>query len=277
MITPKTNVSLHILAKLIILLGTITPACVVGAVFLYLLLVPCDLANLGYMYIPVCNSNIPYNEYNLAYYSGTFLSIASPFILAWVLLHTFGYCALEYTMFTMLYCYSLINYFGLYFKLYLSNDTDQYSKCINMFKEIQMLTHRYNSIHRGPLTISCITLCSYVFIISFYAVCAMSQQLIFPQLFLFSSLAFDTILIVLMIDGAFKGGVIIASKQVLCSVRKRSTGSLVLNRHLKLQHKYIKSWQVLKIYSGSVNYYEEKTALILLDFNINQVVSLLLL
>ncbi len=138
------------------------------------------------MYTPACNSNITYFEFNLAYTAVTIVGIASPFFLAWVLLHTFGYCALEYTIFSTLYCYSLINYIHLYFKLYLKNCTDQYSKCVTMLKEIQMLTHRYNSIHRGPLTIACMTLTSFVFIVSFYAVCAMSQQLLIPQILLFS-------------------------------------------------------------------------------------------
>ncbi len=141
-----------------------------------------------------------------------------------------------------------------------------------------MLTHRFNSIHRGPLTVACMTLCSFVFIISFYAVCAMSQQLLFPQIFLFCFLAFDTDLVTLFVDGTFKCGVIFASKQALCSVFKvHSAGSVIMKKQLRLQHKYIKSWPILKIYTGSVNCYDEKTVLTLLDFNISQVASLLLL
>ncbi len=105
----------------------------------------------------------------------------------------------------------------------------------------------------------------------------MSQQLLFPQIFLFSCLAFDGILLTLLVDGKFKCGVIIALKQLLCSVWMHSVRSIVVKNHLRLQRKYIRSWPVLKIYMGSVNYYDEKTALILLDFNISQVVSLLLL
>ncbi len=209
----KPNNLLHKLAQLIIVLGTITPICVVSAILLYLLLVPCDLDNLGYMYFPSCHSNITYNEYPLAYSAATIIGIASPFVLAWVLFHTFGYCVLEYIIFTSIHCYSLINYMQLYVKLYKANCENQYFNCVNMFKEIQMLTHRYNSIHQGPLTVACITLCGYVFIISFYAVCGMSQQLLVPQFFLFSCLAFDTSLVILLVDGKFKCGVIDASKK----------------------------------------------------------------
>ncbi len=268
---------IHKLAHLVIILATYTPFCVVFAILLYLLLVPCDLANLGYMYYPTCQSDMTFYKFPLEYTAGLVVSIGSPFLLAWILLHTFGHCVLEYTMLTTIHCYSLINCINLYFTVYINNCSDQFSKCVKMFKQLQMLIQRYNSIHRGPLTVACITLCSFVFIISFYAVCAMSQQLLFPQIFLFSCLSMDGVLVILWVDGIFKCGVIIASKQVLRNVRMHSAGSVVVTKHLRLHRKHIRSWPVLKINMGSINYYDEKTALVLLDFNINQVVSLLML
>ncbi len=105
----------------------------------------------------------------------------------------------------------------------------------------------------------------------------MSENLILPQLILFSGLAFDTVLIVMLMDGTFKAGVFVASKNILRKVNKFTAGSIALSQNLRLQRKYVRSWPVLKIYTGSVNFYEEKTALILLDFNISQVVNLLLM
>ncbi len=104
----------------------------------------------------------------------------------------------------------------------------------------------------------------------------MSQHLIFPQFVFFAGLAFDTVLIIMLVDGTFKAGVVKASKAALHKVRKITSKRVMPNWMLRMQSKYISSWPVFKVYIGSVNFYEEKSALVFLDFNITQVVNLLL-
>ncbi len=80
-----------------------------------------------------------------------------------------------------------------------------------------------------------------------------------------------------MIDGTYKTGVLKASKKVLYGIRKKMGGTIMIKRCQILQTRYVRSWPVFKVYTGSVNFYEEKTALVLLDFNITQVVNLLMM
>ncbi len=261
-------------------LGYRTPISIIFALLVYLLFVPCDICNFGYMYFPTCSSETSYFENQFIFTLGAILRYVSPCLLAWVIEHTYSHRTLECCLFTSVHCYSLINYINLFFKLHLSNCRNNFDKSVKMFKEIQLLTFRYNRIHQGPLTLAVITLTAFVFIISFYSVIDMSKDLSYPILFLYSGLlglVFNTVVIIIVNDGSFKTGVFMASKQVLDKVRNHAAGSLTLSKNKRLQSRYIRSWSVLKIFTGSVNFYEEKTALILLDFNINQVVNLLML
>lgn len=275
---PDPTLSFHKSAHSVAQLGYRTPISIIFALLMYLLFVPCDLCNFGYMYYPTCSSSAASNyENQFVFIAATFLRYGSPCFLAWVIIHTYAHWTLECCIFTSIHCYSLINYVNLFFKLHLKNCKDNFDKSVKMFKEIQLLTFRYNRIHQGPLTLAVITLTAFVFIISFYAVIEMNKDLVLPMLFLYSGLAFNTVVIIIVNDGTFKTGVLMASKEVLAKVSNHAAGSIILNKSRRLQTRYIRSWSLLKIYTGSVNFYEEETALILLNFNINQVVSLLML
>ncbi len=143
---PNPNHSIHKAAQLVIVAGTLTPLGIISLLLVYLLLVPCDLSNLGYMYFPSC-SNINFHENYVAFPIGSILRVASPCFLAWIILHTFAYCTIYYTIFSSIHCYSLINYIEMFRQFFSSNCKDNYFRCVHMFKRIQVLTHWYNSIH----------------------------------------------------------------------------------------------------------------------------------
>lgn len=252
-------------------IGILTLPGIVAFAILYLLLVPCDIGNLGYTYFPSCNPDTV-NSYDFV---GTVLRFVSPCILAWIALHAFARCIAEYTIFSSMHCYCLINYLYL-FQHNVINNKDK-PIAVKMFKEIQILTLVYNGIHQGSLTFAGTSLCVYVFILSVYAIISLSQYLIFPQFLFFGALAFDAVFIIVIVDGAFKAGVYRVSKKVLDSVQNAVTSTQVRNLGLKLSRKYVRSWRVSKVFMGDVNFYDEKTALILLHFNISQVVNLLLM
>ncbi len=259
-------------AKLLIWIGLLSLPGLVGSAVSYLYLVPCDLGNLGYMYVPPCNLDL-HTTQSFAYFFGTVLRTLSPGILGWIVLHTFARCITEYTIFSSVHCYCLINYLHLFQRRIFNSKLID----VRMFKEIQILTLIYNNIHQGSLTCAGTTLCIYIFITSFYAVISLSQYLILPQFILFGSLAFDGVILTVIMDGAFKAGVYRASKKVMNSVTNVVKGTQVRNSGSRLNRRYVKSWPICKIFIADGNFYDDQIALVLLHFNISQVVNLLLM
>ncbi len=240
---------------------------------------PCNLGNLGYPYFPVCLNDLFYKTH-FSFAFATLLRFLSPCLFAWVSFHTFGCAILEYTILCSMHCYCLMNYLYLFRNRYIQGRTrysniTRYLNSVKIYKQIQILMLLYNDIHQGALSAAGTTLCTYVFVLSFYSVINLSQYLLLPQIIFFAGLAFDTMLIVVLVDGIFKAGVYKVSNQVLDSVTKFAATSWISNK--KLRRKHIQSWRVPKIYMGTNNYYDGKTALVILDFNLSQVVNLLLM
>jgi len=238
--------------------------------------IPCNLNNPAYMYFPSC-SKLSFEKSYATFLFGLLLQIVMPLLMAMIALHKFGQCAMEYFLFSVIHCYCLINYIDWFYKHFRKTCQDEFSKYNQIYREIQLLMDKYNSVHQGPLTLTTIGLCAYVFIISFYAMTGFLDQLIVLQILFFSVLAFDTFTIVAMVDGTFKAGVLKASKQMLCGVQEKMAGLMITKRPKMLYKRQVRSWPLFKVYTGSVNYYEEETTLVFLDFNINQVVNLLMI
>ncbi len=263
--------------KFIILMSTASVPAIASMAFLYFNLMPCDLGNLGYMYFPVC-SNARYNGNEILYIIGSLLRILSPCIFVWVISETAGRCILEYLTLTTVLCYVLMNYLYLFQREYLwkyNRSRIQYLKCVRMFKEIQILMLVYNGIFKGPLSVAELLLLSLLFIISFYAVIGLLDNLILPQLLLFLVLAFCSSVALMVVVGIFKAGVYKTSNAVQLRLSQYRDNKVKSN--FRLHCKYLKSWPVLRVYIAGRNFYDEKIGLVLLHFNISQVVNMLLM
>ncbi len=259
-------------------MSTASIPAIASMAFLYFNLMPCDPGNLGYMYFPVC-SNSKYNDNEIIYIIGSLLRILSPCMFAWVICETAGRCILEYLTLTTVLCYVLMNYLYLfqrnYFRKYYWSRI-QYLKCVRMFKEVQILTLEYNGIFKGPLSVAELLLLSLLFITSFYAVIGLIENLILPQLLLFLVLAFCSSVALMIIVGIFKAGVYKTSKDVQLSLSQYRDKE-VRSSKFRLHRKYLRSWPILRVYIAGRNFYDEKTGLVLLHFNISQVVNMLLM
>ncbi len=246
--------------------------------YVYFNLIPCDPGNLGYMYFPTC-SNVSYSDNRASYIFGSFLRRLSPCIFAWILSETMGRCVQEIVIFSTVLCYVLMNYLYLFQRKYCrgyNSSLVQYLKCVKMFKEIQILILVQNGIHKGLLSISEILVLSLVFIISFYVVIGLLEFLILPQLLLFLFLASCSPVALIIIDGIFKAGVYKTSKDIQLSLLQYRNNEVTRSR-FRLHCKYVKSWPVLRVCIAGRNFYDEKTGLVLLHFNISQVVNMLLM
>ncbi len=80
----------------------------------------------------------------------------------------------------------------------------------------------------------------------------------------------------MLLEGILKAGVCKTLKDIqlrLSQYRNNDVSKLKFRLHCK----YLMSWQALRIYIEATNFYDHTTALNLLDFNIFQVVNMLLM
>lgn len=104
-----------------------------------------------------------------------------------------------------------------------------------MFKEIQLLTLKYNRIHKGTLTIAATAMSGFVFIISAYAIVGLSQNLVLPQIVFFLLLAFDTAVVLELVDGTLTAGVLKFSTAVLIKTHHHAATFVTPKRNSVLQ------------------------------------------
>lgn len=247
----------------------ITLPASVGFSWVFFVTVPCIPANIGYFLFGQCASqDITFNElssFQLA------LRLLSPALFAWIFLFTFSTCILEYFPLTGVTCHCLINYVEIQRKNLRALKRNNITAFMRTWREIQIMVGAYNSIHQGRLSSCTTALLSFVAVISLYRIFSVSKSLT-PDVGMFILLAVDTTLLIVEVDGYFKGGVFVKSKALVQAMKSNNkVYGQVLGR------RYLKSMQALKIYVGSDNFYDQLIALSMLNFNVQQTVTLLLL
>ncbi len=189
---------------------------------------------------------------------------------------TFSTVMMEYEM-TMLHPYCIMNYLRLFVhKLCNKNlgrfNANEIEKLLAVYREIEILTCNFNGFHAGVLVVSYVVDCSVAFIISLYTILGLYKTMPFVVLIQCGVLVFDVCAAVKDFDGGYKSGVFAVSKKLLQTVK---SDERLMTR--KVIRKKIKSWRTLRIYLGSTNFFDELTPLALMDFNVSNTVSLLLL
>lgn len=250
-----------------LLLATATLPVTVLFTWIFLLSKPCLPINIIYYSFGKCSEQNTGFAENINFDMLVYLFSAT--FMSFVVLFTFASCVLEYVPFMPLVCHCFINYIMLVEHRVNTSKSNNYTDFLFIWRELQLLVTSYNKIHQGVLSSCCTALCSFVAVISIYCTVVMSSS-ITPMLGLFLLLVVETTLITIEADGHFKGQVYARSTFLVGKIKKIcSTG--------KLRIRYVKSLQSLKISIGFSNYYDKLFALNLLNFNISQTVTLLLL
>ncbi|CAL8132157.1 unnamed protein product [Orchesella dallaii] len=257
------------MAKLFGNLLVVTAPSVTGLIFLQLYWIPCLPATVQYILLQECGNDSLNYIFNLVF----------KFILLvftnWLFLFTCTGVFLEYGFYSYIHCYCLLHYLKILKKrLELNSSVLSTQDVYKIYRQVQLLAFCYNDIHKRILTMVTTALLQFVCIIGLFALIKFGGELIQPQFLMFAGLVVESVLYIFDSEGGVKASVFSASKDLLHS---RNCVSIGINQNSKWVRRFTKSLPVLKIQFGSGNYFDELTPLVLIDFSINQTVSLLLM
>ncbi|CAL8068665.1 unnamed protein product [Orchesella dallaii] len=241
------------------------------------LLLPCLPAHFGFFLLPQCSSKINSLEIFKMFPSSKLVYEVFMRILT-VLCGGFAACVL-FPAFILdlnisyMWCHCIRNYIKLYSRI-LSNisvNTKNFHGKVSTFRQIQLITVEFNSYHQKYNAVTKISIMVIGIDIALYALIRLYDSLLAPQILTYVTAVFEFFCGILFAYG-LKACVYVASKQLL----EDTKGLQGLHGH-KWFRRYFRSWPVLKVYMGSVNFIDQVTPLTVLDFAISQLVSLLLL
>ncbi|CAL8132155.1 unnamed protein product [Orchesella dallaii] len=257
-----------IMAKLFGILGVITAPGISALVLLQLFWIPCLPCLIGYNYLPECN----HKEYDLI--QGIIMKAVLLAIEMSLILFTCTGIFLEYTIYSYIHCYCLLDYLRkLKSHLALGCRFLSAPKIGKLYRQVQLLTFSYNNIHQKILTTFSSALMQSVCTLALFAIIKFGDELILPVILMFWVLVGDLVLYTFDSEGAVKSNLFKTSKDILHDLKCVAMGT----QNSRWLRRYVKSLPVLKIGIGSGNFYDELTPLVLIDFSINQTVSLLLM
>ncbi|CAL8140234.1 unnamed protein product [Orchesella dallaii] len=233
---------------------------------------PCQLVPLAYFTMPECLNTSYHGGWSI---NSTFQLMTFCILVMWLFVDNAEDFALFFVHFTLVQSYCLYRYIQLVDKLIAAKPKEAL-KHLPLYRQIQILNHYYNINQKHDLLIAHEYIMVFGVIISFFALISLGTEAFLPQFMLHSLNGFDAA-IVLLVCNSIMGQMYSASKQ-FC----RKTKDQILSNHLsgvqrRWIQRYLKSCAVLKCNVGDVNFIEELTPLVMLDFCINQIVSLLLL
>lgn len=236
--------------------------------WLVLISAPCLPVHLGYLFLTECISH-PIT------FKMILFRLLSSSLFVWVGTLTLGNCVLAYTFYSVIPCYSIINYICLIErqKYFSSNSNFQFNqKFYKLWNQIQILTSTYNSIHQNCITIVSSMLFAVVFIISLYTAVGFHETLHTLQVWIFALCVFQAVTLTIDLDGNVNGMVYGKSRQCL---HKFSRDRVIMKSRLNRRH--LKSLPAVKINKGSAYFYDELLPLNVINFNVSQTVNLLLM
>ncbi len=140
-----------------------------------------------------------------------------------------------------------------------------------MFRQIQLLCYGFNSYHQKYLSVVKLLHMSVFITIGLYALIRLWPILVLPQIIMFATGVIESVVGILLGFGV-KAYVYTTSKLVIHNVKKWK--SVQKDKEFR---RIVKSWPILKVHLGSVNFIDEVTAINALDLCCNQVASLLLM
>ncbi|CAL8068669.1 unnamed protein product [Orchesella dallaii] len=250
------------------------------AILVYLgqiLFLPCLPAHFGFFLLPQCSIKINSLQIFLAFPTIKLIYVVVVIIImelfsgfsARVLFPGFIF---DVTI-SYLWCYCISNYIKLYSRILnkISVHTKNFYGSVSTFRQIQIIMIEFNSYHQNYNSVVKIGYMVIGIDIGLYALVRLYDSLLVPQIITYMIAVIELFCVILFAYG-LKACVYVASKQLLKDIK----GLNMLNGH-KWFRRYIRSWPVLKVYLGSVNFIDEVTPLRILDFAISQLVSLLLL
>ncbi|CAL8129017.1 unnamed protein product [Orchesella dallaii] len=197
------------------------------------------------------------------------------FIALWIFADVAGDVPISLVDFSLVQSYCLLRYIQNAGKC-ITSAPKKATKYLLLCRHIQILNRYYNLVQQNGLIIAHNIMLTFGFIISFFTLISLGTKISFPEFLLFGSASIDGATVIL-ICYSFMGQLHSTSKLVCTPTREQLLYNNVTRLQRKWIQRYTKSLSNLKSYVGDVNFVEELTPLVMLNFCIYQTASLLLL
>lgn len=244
------------------------------------LIIPCSPATFAYFLNPECTdlvhitgihsliTRIPFQE--------ILLPIGSAFVAVWALTDSIGMFAIIVGQALFIGSCVLI-YFLRSFRLLASRPSGVIAKVLITYRDLQVHNLYFNQIHLDVNVIVVMWAMAYSFTVAMYALLKYANQVSLPQLVIFVNATLATGIVIIVVYGIF-AKVNVISQNVLAFLRERvlpeMKGSAVERKWMK---RYLRSLSPLKVRVGQVNYVDNFTPLVMLQFCFGQICNLMVM
>jgi len=243
--------------------------------FFYALLrwnAPCNLATFAYFSIPACA------DYASIHSAWTPTSITILLLICFITFYLgmdgIGSLTLAMIDFSLAQAYCLRRYVqhAYRFALY-KNDI---SLGLRQYRKVQVLACYYNSVQQNLLIILYLFLEMATVVLGFYTSLSSITNVSIMKRLLFLGCALNSAT-GLMLYLTFMGKLHSTSKSFIIGVKSRLLSKVKYFRDRRWSKRYVKSLRLLKCYLGNVNFVDELTPFVFINFCIDGTINLLLL
>lgn len=250
---------------------------------------PCWPATFGNFLFHKCAHQITSEDANFSELGchSIFLLAASLILATWLLLDMVSGFLFQFFELSFLQSYCFIYYLRHFKVLVVQSILQPNHKCVgnskpapifkslSVYRELQILTHRYNSIQQDVIIITMIWIVMVAFIGCFLVLISFGFSIHIPLLLSFLCILLDAFLAIIVIFGNF--GKWHTKSSMVIQFLKRKMNIKGNAREGRWVSKYLSSMPILKVRIGSVNFVDRFTPLIMVHFCFAQIVNSLLL
>jgi len=253
-----------------------TPMYVIGFI-LRRWFTPCNAVTPAYFLLPECSKvGIMDSQWTIAS-SGMLLCICSVF--GWLLADALGIYMFHIVYISFMQAFSLASYMK-YFRGSLNSRSVGHRllrcKILRMYRELQILNRYYNNLQQTLFIYVALIIITISVITGTYILIAFGLKINLHEMLLFLTLAVVGLVLLL---GFFSVAAKVNSEAAegIQHVRSKVIPFILDKRGIKWTELYWRSLYPLKVFIGYANFVEKSTPFTLLNFCLNQIVSLLLI
>ncbi|CAL8128997.1 unnamed protein product [Orchesella dallaii] len=250
-----------------------SPFIVVGYV-LERWMIPCNASTFGYLLLPECEEGFDETENDWSLQSKLVL-LSIVLTTLWMNIDSFGCWALQLEEFTFVQSICFWNYVKV-FMIKINSDKNSSIDNYLVYRQLQIMNKYYNIIQQNVLLTSTLVLVTNGFVVCTYVMLSNGTNVTVLQIFMFLNGGLNCFLVILIQIGAM-AKLCGESSRVILDLKKSVGQREMSGRKRKWIKSYLKSLTPLRVALGSTNFIDELTPINLLDFCVEQIVSLLLL
>lgn len=245
---------------------------------------PCSPATLGNFLIPDCRiSHARLESFDVISLS---ILLACITISFWLFLDMIGGFVFHVMELFFMPCYAL-KYYLKYFQLLIFTEhfTDQgrinehwrsLQQRLQIYSELQILSKLYNTIQKDVIIITLMWIVIFAVVVCLYSLLTLGSDVSLFQLLVFAMVLVDSFMVIIVMFGTF-GKFNQKSCTVLSAIRTKYVPKVGNKSVRNWLRKCMTSMPPMKVKLGQVNFVDNFTPLVMINFCFSQLVNLLLI